>query len=185
MARNRQDILQYWNAHVMGTQFLCDEEFEINSREYFERLRPIMFRHEYLLPLIDKEAMKLRGSNLLEVGSGMGFDALEWARRDIYVTSVDLASNAVQMAQHHAVVMGQRIDLGVASALMLPFTDATFDVVYSRGVLHITGGIQRAITEIHRVLKPGGRLIVANLYNRYSWFVLLHSVGRENIVAKF
>ena len=49
----------------------------------------------------------------------------------------------------------------------MPFADATFEYVYSWGVLHHTPGIDRAIAEIHRVLKPGGGVGVM-LYNRES-----------------
>jgi SAM-dependent methyltransferase len=72
------------------------------------------------------------------------------------------------------------VEFMTASALDLPFPDGGFDAVYSRGVLHVTSDTPRAVAEVHRVLKPGGRMIVVNLYNRYSWFVLLHKVGREN-----
>jgi ubiquinone/menaquinone biosynthesis C-methylase UbiE len=181
MKEIQQDVYRYWNDHVMGTQFLEGEGIEIASEEYFEQLHPIMFRHEYLLPLITEEAEELNGRKLLEVGCGMGFDAIEWIKRGVEVTAIDIAPSAIKMARQHFAIVEQQANLGVGSALNLPFPDNTFDAIYSRGVLHMTGDTPRAIAEVYRVVKPGGRVIVVNLYNRYSWFVLLHKLGRENI----
>jgi arsenite methyltransferase len=44
----------------------------------------------------------------------------------------------------------------------LPFSDDTFDVVISNGVINLIPGKEAALAEIHRVLKPGGRLMVAD-----------------------
>src|SRR5262249_39832543 len=54
------------------------------------------------------------------------------------------------------------------SALSLPYSDATFDSVYSIGCLHHTGDLPKSIDEVHRVLRPGGRAVVM-LYNRRSF----------------
>lgn len=102
---NAQDVYRYWDSHTMGTQFLRGEAVEPGSKEFFERLHPIMFRHEYLIPLYDKESVALRGKSLIEVGCGMGFDSLEWKKRGVDVTSVDLTPNALRNAKRHFEVM--------------------------------------------------------------------------------
>ena len=58
------------------------------------------------------------------------------------------------------------------TALGIPFADNSFDCVYSIGALHHTGNIVKAISEVHRVLKVGGKAIVM-LYNRYSFRQLI------------
>lgn len=182
---SRKAVREYWESHTMGTQFLRDDRsVEPGTREFFERLHPIMFRHEYLLPLISRESEHLKGRRLLEIGCGMGFDSLEWKKRGVDVTSLDLTQSAVDSAKIHFGVMGQAGNFLVGSALDLPVPDNSYDAIYSRGVLHVTSDTQRAVSEAYRVLKPGGRLIVVNLYNRYSWFVLLHKLGRENFEFK-
>src|SRR6185503_16781039 len=55
-----------------------------------------------------------------------------------------------------------------ADAENLSFPDASFDLVYSHGVLHHTPETEKAIQEIHRVLRPGGRAVVM-LYHRGSY----------------
>lgn len=54
----------------------------------------------------------------------------------------------------------------------LPFADASFDVVYSHGVLHHTPNTGEAIRQVHRVLRPGGRAIIM-LYARESFTYLI------------
>jgi SAM-dependent methyltransferase len=54
------------------------------------------------------------------------------------------------------------------SALDIPYPDGTFDYVYSIGCLHHTGDLPKAVSEVHRVLAPGGRAVVM-LYNRHSF----------------
>ncbi|MEE8104683.1 MAG: class I SAM-dependent methyltransferase [Planctomycetota bacterium] len=113
---NAQDVYRYWDSHTMGTQFLRGEAVEPGSKEFFERLHPIMFRHEYLIPLYDKESVALRGKSLVEVGCGMGFDSLEWKKRGVDVTSVDLTPNALRNAKQHFEVMGDTGRFTVGSA---------------------------------------------------------------------
>ena len=63
----------------------------------------------------------------------------------------------------------------------LPFDDNTFDAVWANGVLHHTGDTERAIEEIRRVLKPGGRAILSHFYRRPSWFYWVSRLGRQNV----
>src|SRR5207247_3967811 len=65
-------------------------------------------------------------------------------------------------------ISGLRGEFQVADAENLDYADASFDRVYSHGVLHHTPDTARAIREIHRVLKPGGRAFVM-LYHRGSY----------------
>jgi ubiquinone/menaquinone biosynthesis C-methylase UbiE len=71
----------------------------------------------------------------------------------------------------------------VGDALALDFPDSSFDAVWSNGVLHATGDTQRAIDEVRRVLKPGGRAIISHFYRRPSWMWTVHRLGREPIEA--
>jgi ubiquinone/menaquinone biosynthesis C-methylase UbiE len=79
-------------------------------------------------------------------------------------------------------IEGQTGDLRVADAEALPFADGSFDLVYSHGVLHHTPDTQRAINEVHRVLKPGGVAMVM-LYHKssYNYWVNIMTLRRIGV----
>jgi ubiquinone/menaquinone biosynthesis C-methylase UbiE len=133
---------------------------------------------------IEREAQILRGKHLLEVGCGMGYDSLEFLKRGVRVTATDLTENAVRIARRHFEVEGARPEaVQVENALKLGFPDESFDAVWANGVLHATSDTQRAIDEVRRVLRPGGRAIISHFYRRPSWMWVVHRLGREPIEA--
>jgi len=111
------------------------------------------------------------GKKVLEVGCGMGIDLLQFARGGAEVYGVDLTEKGISLAKQRLSSAGSRASLCVGDAEDLPFRAGYFDLVYAWGVLHHTPEPERAIREIYRVLKPGGRLI-AMLYHRHSLVAL-------------
>jgi ubiquinone/menaquinone biosynthesis C-methylase UbiE len=134
---------------------------------------------------IEQEAAILKGKHILEVGCGMGYDSLEFLKRGVRVTATDLTSQAVELALRHFESENvQAEEVRTANVLEIPFADETFDAVWANGVLHATGDTARAIREVRRVLKPGGRAIISHFYRKPSWMYVLHRWGRENIEYK-
>ncbi|MCH8868082.1 MAG: class I SAM-dependent methyltransferase [Chloroflexi bacterium] len=178
-----EQVRDYWDSHTMGRQFAKDAgiEADFGTREFFDQLHPHMYRHPWVMKLIDTESKNRVGQEVLEVGCGMGFDSVEWAKRGLNVTSVDLTPEAVNAAKIHFDVMDMEGDIRVGDACKLEFEENTFDVVWSKGVLHATPDMPKAVNEVYRVLKPGGRAIILNLYHKYSWLVFLQKASRENI----
>lgn len=180
-------VHDYWNAHTLGLQYVTDSGLEVGSREFFDHIRPWMnpYKFPWIMERIEREAARLQGKHLLEVGCGMGYDSLEFLKRGVRVTATDLTGNAVAMARRHFELEGVRAeDVRTANALALPYEEATFDAVWANGVLHATGDTEGAIRETRRVLKPGGRAIISHFYRRPSWMYLMHRWGRENIEYK-
>jgi len=182
-----ESVHDYWNAHTLGLQYVTDSGLEVGSREFFDHIRPWMnpYKFPWIMERIEREAARLQGKRLLEVGCGMGYDSLEFLRRGVRVTATDLTENAVALARRHFELEGVRADdVRTANGLALPFEEGTFDAVWANGVLHATGDTARAIREVRRVLKPGGRAIISHFYRRPSWMYLMHRWGRENIEYK-
>ena len=181
------EVHDYWNTHTLGFQYVTDPSIKPGTPEFFAHIRPWMnpFKFPWIMERIDCEAKLLQGKHLLEIGCGMGYDSLEFLKRGVRVTATDLTPNAVKMTiQHFTVENVYAEDVRTANALDLPYEDNTFDAVWSNGVLHATGDTRRAIQEVCRVLKPGGRAIISHFYRKPSWMYLLHHLGRENIEYK-
>jgi ubiquinone/menaquinone biosynthesis C-methylase UbiE len=109
------------------------------------------------------------GDRVLDVGCGPGRLARVLAERVAPTGSVDGIDAAVEMinrASRQARKRGVAITFQVAFAQDLPFPDATFDAVACTLALHhVAEDDQRtAIEEMYRVLKPGGRLLIAEFH---------------------
>lgn len=177
-------IRRYWDSHTLGLQYVSDHNVPVGSPEFFEHIRPWMnpYKFPWIMERIDAEASRLAGRTLLEVGCGMGYDSLEFIRRGVRVTSVDLSPKAVEFCKRHFEVVGAEADdVKVENALQLSYENDTFDAVWSNGVLHASGDTQAAISEVFRVLKPGGRAIISHFYRKPSWMYLIHTLGKANI----
>jgi SAM-dependent methyltransferase len=106
---------------------------------------------------------------VLEVGPGLGTDHAQIARAGARAYAIDLTIGHLQSTRRRFALEGRVARLARADAERLPFGDASFDAVYSFGVLHHTPDTQAAVDEIRRVLRPGGFAVVG-LYHRHSAF---------------
>jgi SAM-dependent methyltransferase len=125
------------------------------------------------------EQLPVEGRTVLEIGLGYGTVGQILAARAGSYHGVDLAAGPVAMMRDRLRWLDRPDDTAVvqASALELPWGNASFDVVVSIGCLHHTGDLRAAIDEVHRVLIPGGRALVM-LYNAHS-FRQLAQVPRQ------
>lgn len=181
------DVHDYWNSHTLGYQYVTNTELEVGSPEYFAHIRPWMnpYKFPWIMTRIEREAKILKGKLMLEVGCGMGYDSLEFIKRGVRVTATDLTPNAVKLTRLHFEIEDvQAVDVRTANALDLPFEDNSFDAIWANGVLHATGDTGRAVKEVYRVLRVGGRAIISHFYRKPSWMYMIHRLGRENIEFK-
>jgi ubiquinone/menaquinone biosynthesis C-methylase UbiE len=128
--------------------------------EWFEEVE--RYRYDVYAPWMP-EVMEFAGhagEQVLEVGGGMGTDLAQFARHGALVTDVDLSGGHLELAQKNFRLRGLSGRFVHHDAESLPFDTGTFDLVYSNGVVHHTPNTRRAVAEILRVLKPGGRAIV-------------------------
>lgn len=107
------------------------------------------------------------GDCLLDVGCGSGFDLFVAARligAGGCVCGIDSTDGMVEVAARHLRQMHTpRIDVCVAACEAIPFDSEVFDVVISNGVLNLSPEKNSCVREIHRVLKPGGRFLLADM----------------------
>ena len=160
----KERVRAFWQAHPCGTKF---SDAEIGTREFFARIEAHRYAKEWHIPEAADFA-GARGLRVLEIGCGLGTDGVRFAKAGADYTGVDLTDAAIELARKRFELSGLRGELRVSDAENLDFADESFDLVYSHGVLHHTPDIARAVSEIHRVLKPEGRAIVM-LYHRDSY----------------
>jgi SAM-dependent methyltransferase len=109
------------------------------------------------------EAADVRaGESVLDVAAGNGNASLAAARRRAIVTSTDYVQSLLDRARARADAEGLTIDFRLADAEALPFPDGSFDVVMSTFGVMFTPDHARAAGEMLRVLRPGGRIAMAN-----------------------
>ena len=95
----------------------------------------------------------------LEVAVGTGLN-LPLYPDDVVLTAIDLSPEMLQIASQRASEMGRDVDLREGDAHNLPFADASFDsVVCTFGLCNIPDEA-RAVAEMKRVLRPGGKLLL-------------------------
>ena len=172
----KRAIHAHWNAAPCGTRDLPRED----RAAFFKALEAERYQLE---PYIRDFARfdRGRGMRVLEVGIGAGTDFVNWVRAGAVATGIDLTERAVELTRERLDLEGLSAEVRVADAEALPFPDASFDIVYSYGVLHHTPDTARAVREIHRVLKPGGIALVM-LHHLHSWvgamLWTLHCLGK-------
>lgn len=180
------EIAEYWDRHPHGLQFLHNRNVEVGSREFFDEVRPQMdcYRFPYVMARIEREAAGLQGKHLLEIGCGLGFDAVAFMKRGVRVTATDVTPLNVELAKRHFALEGTTPEAAqVEDAYNLSFADATFDAVYSCGVLSHMEDPASALQAIRRVLKPGGRAVMSHVYRRPSLFYLLSRIGGGTVIS--
>ena len=110
------------------------------------------------------EAVGAGPGRALDVGTGKGLLAVALARRDFHVTSVDVDADEQALAAvlaRKAEVDG-RIAFDRADASSLPYPDGRFDVVACMDALHHFESGEPVLREMARILKPSGRLVLAD-----------------------
>ena len=106
------------------------------------------------------------GEDVLDLGCGAGTDVF-YAALSMHggsVTGLDMTEAMVEKSQKSAEALGlDNVRFVQGHIESLPFEDASFDVVLSNGVPNLSPQKERLLSEIHRVLRPGGRVMIADI----------------------
>ena len=162
MDTDKAAVRQFWERAS------CGEELYLNSRDRagYERQASVRYEVEpFILGFAHFE--ESRGKRVLEIGVGLGADHQRFAEAGAILDGIDLTQRAVSLTKDRLSQFALKSHLQVGDAEALAYPNDHFDVVYSWGVLHHSPDTPRAISEVWRVLKPGG-LAKIMIYHKHS-----------------
>lgn len=171
-----------WEAHPVGDDFVSASDW----RDHFIKYDAFKYAHE---PHILEELARLdvKGKRVLEIGLGQGAESQKLVEAGAVYTGVDFTRESVERVKRRFEMFGlaaERVEQMNAESLALP--DASFDLVFSHGVIHHSPRVAAIVGEIHRVLRPGGRAVVM-VYHRNSlnYQVSIRVIRRLGIALLF
>lgn len=146
------DVAAYWERHPL----LSYEFAAPGTPAFFDALDRVKRDDIERFALRYWDFPGYRGRKVLDIGCGPGWVSVQYAAAGAEVTAVDLTEAAVDLTKKHLAYRGLKATVRQANAETLPFADASFDMVFSSGVLHHTPETMKAFSEAFRVLAPGG-----------------------------
>jgi 2-polyprenyl-3-methyl-5-hydroxy-6-metoxy-1,4-benzoquinol methylase len=174
-------IKQYWNTQPCNVKHSLSEP---GTEQYWNEVTERRF---YVEPhLRDFASFHLwRGKRVLEIGSGIGSDAVEFARHGAEYVGIDLSAESVAMSQQRFELFGLTGEFhvmdGADTESMAKL--GKFDLVYSCGVLHHYPDMGTCLDNIRDALVPNGefRMLV---YAKNSWKYAMIQKGLDQFEAQ-
>jgi SAM-dependent methyltransferase len=181
-------VQRFWQEHACGDSQVggLHEHFRGDYEKFFTVYDGFRYQTERHLPACIN-SLNVAGKRLLEIGLGEGSDSELLIRQRARWSGVDLTAESVERVRTRLILRDLPYEeLRQGSVLELPFADNSFDMVFSHGVLHHVPDIGQAQREIHRVLRPGGELVIM-MYARWSlnYLVSIGLLRRVALLASF
>jgi ubiquinone/menaquinone biosynthesis C-methylase UbiE len=152
--------------HKYSSEPVHAHRFTEQYNTYYSRFAPAYDRLVKLFPLwrnwLDNTLPWIQGTRVLEVSCGTGYLLTRYASQyDVY--AFDLNFELARIAKNNLQQLALAAHLQVANVEYIPFPDAVFDTVLNTMAFTAYPDGARAMNEISRVLKPGGRLVILDI----------------------
>jgi ubiquinone/menaquinone biosynthesis C-methylase UbiE len=173
MAASEQDVERAWQDNKLAQVLYHDWEAASYDAKWsisFDQ-RCIDYARDRFVAVAGDQGWPY--GRALEIGAGTGFFSLNLRQAGVLdeVHVSDLSPGMVEAAQANARRLGFEIDGRVGDAEDLPYDDGEFDVVVGHAVIHHIPDVERALREVLRVLRPGGRFVIAGEPTRIGdWY---------------
>ncbi len=173
------EVQKQWDGNPCGADTV--QGIDRDTLAYYRAIRN--HRYTEYAPWMDDIFRFDRRTNqdILEIGVGVGSDHYRWAAAGNRLTALDLSREHLRHTTQHLELEGLITSPHYGDAEDLPFDDASFDCVYSFGVLHHTPNTEAAIAEVHRVLRPGGTAIIG-VYHLHSFFYWISTMLVQGVI---
>jgi ubiquinone/menaquinone biosynthesis C-methylase UbiE len=164
-----EKIKNFWNEQPCGSNL---SKLPMGSYEYFEEFDDFYEQlYPYLSPFLDFQSMK--NKVVMEIGIGTGYTLHRSSEVANTCYGLDISDKTIELNRMRKDVYKLNIEFINASATSIPLPDNSVDTVVSIGCLHHIPDIDKAISEIYRVLKPGG-VFKGMVYNKNSYRFLVY-----------
>jgi SAM-dependent methyltransferase len=160
-----EEIKAFWEKSPVSTAAIDAEPGTPAFFKLYDKLREVNEPPGFAKSLHEYD--QFAGKRVLEVGCGNAYTLGKYAEHGGDVYGVDITETAVKVSRQRFEFQGLNGDFRVGNAEDLPYEADYFDCICSMGVLHHVPDPEKAVSEIYRCLKPGGRLIVM-FYHRNS-----------------
>jgi len=184
-------VKDFWNKASCGEELYLHGESE--RQAYINQAHKRYELEPYIVPFAGFKFSK--GKKVLEIGVGLGADHQQFAAAGAELHGIDLTERAIFSTAKRCDLFGLHSNLQVADAEELPFASNAFDMVYSWGVIHHSPNTPKAVSEIFRVLRPGGEakimiyharsLVGYMLWIRYGLLTLNPFTSLRTIYANY
>ena len=176
------EVKKYWDNRPCN---IHHSPKEVGTKEYFDEVEARKYFVEpHIPPFADFQHWQ--NKKVLEIGCGIGTDAVNFARAGAEYTAVELSSESIEVAKarfNRFGLQGTFIE-GNAEDLSTILPPTQFDLVYSFGVLHHTPNPEKAFEQIRKLLQPDGELRIM-LYARDSWKSAMIKAGLDQPEAQY
>lgn len=171
-----EEVRSFWEKNPL---FQGESNYEPGTSEYFEEHRKVYIEDCFAGVLDGRLFPKKNSGCILDLGCGPGFWTVEFllVGHSTNMYPADLTYNALLLTQKRLKVykVSEESSRYVqANAEMLPYKSESFDHVNCQGTIHHTPKTEKCVSEIARVLKPGGRAIISVYYKN----ILLRNWGK-------
>ena len=161
-------IRTFWEEHPVGESDIGPQQTAYDYFRAFDNLRESADVEPYEFSNLVHDYEGSAGKVVLDYGCGNGYVLAQYARHGAEVHGADVADRAIELARTRFALLGLQGAFTRSNGANVPYEDGFFDIACSMGVLHHIPDPAPVVWELHRVLKPGGKLVVM-LYNRDSF----------------
>jgi SAM-dependent methyltransferase len=180
------------NADILAVQTYWDRRpcnvrhsnAPVGTREYFDEVEQRKYLVEPHIPGFAQFG-RWSGKRVLEIGCGIGTDAVNFLRNGADYTAIELSDASLSLTRKRFEIFGLEGTLccGNAEQLTTIIEQPGFDLVYSFGVIHHTPNQRAVIEQARRVIRDDGELRIM-LYAKYSWKSIMIDAGLDQPEAQ-
>jgi ubiquinone/menaquinone biosynthesis C-methylase UbiE len=153
------------------------------SKEYFDEITKKRYYVESHIPEFC-EFSKYKNKKILEIGCGIGTDAIMFAQEGCEYYAIDLSDESLEITKQRFKIYDlSGYFYNINAENMYIFENNFFDMIYSFGVIHHTENPEKILNEIYRILKPDGELKVM-LYAKNSWKKMMIDLNLDQYEAQ-